>query len=201
MSSLTIREKNLLLGALTLLIIVLSVVYIILPRWRSYQEISMQLESASQQLTMLQNVKHQIEQGESTEAIRAKLYKSAKTLPNSPETAELVFYLQKATIGRGVSLKANIITDPTDVPNSPVKATVAHISINGSYDGINKYLIELEKFPRALWVDQVNIVKPAPPVTGLEAEIQLKSFFLPFDAAYKDEIIPQTSPAGKVNPF
>lgn len=216
MSRLTTREKNLVLICLCLAFAGVIWLYLIQPTWLLYGQDNATLAGLNSRLEELNKFQKDLQENPNDKLEQAKIDELDKKLPNAPETAELLYYLQTAARSHGavlIELTANE-KDNKNQQNSPKQATPSAegkkelpftVKAGGTTEAIMGFLQELEKLSRIVWVQQGEIKKADPQSTPyygpIEAEFKLNSYYLNQNRPYQNNAVPKPAIRGKANPF
>ncbi len=217
MNKLTTRERNLLFAAIFLTFGVVIWIYVIQPTWQQYGQDNLRLAELNTRLAELKKFEKILQENPDAKTEQAKIAEVDKQLPNAPESAELLYYLQTKARSKGAVL-VEYLGEQKENPQekqsqdagqgsaTAQKVLPFTVKVAGTYDAIIGFLQELEKFPRIVWVQQGEIRKKEPQTTGsnygpIEANFAIESYYLPQNRPYQDNVVPKPPIRGKANPF
>jgi len=152
MSRLSTREKILITIAILLGFVYLFQTYFFQPLWDRYQVTKAEVAAKNVELERLK------QGGLNKKALAQNIAELEKTyqkygdkLPDSPQTAELLYFLQDKAAKTGVTLVSMQLAGGPQVNNQTVVTPVT-VETSGSYSATLNLLRELESFPRLVKV-------------------------------------------------
>ncbi len=148
---LTSREKNLIIFGATVLICLLFFNYLLLPEWDNYNALKQQLTTAQDKLFQLKSASKNTSNN-NQEEIKAQLGNLRKEIPATPQSAELLYYIDKAAKDAGVTLDnfecAVGKAETGDGANVDLIPVSAKVTVLGTYNKIQQFIKNTEKLTR-----------------------------------------------------
>lgn len=180
LKSLTSREKNTVILAVTVLFCVFAYIYIFTLFFGQYNKIKSDTSFALGRLKYLKSVKNGLGlTNVRMKEMKDKLVTYRKQIPESTESAELLFYLNQAAQKSGVVLNKfdlSVIEKNSDKKTGTDKNTVkTTISVTGSFVQIRNFLVQTEELPRLTHNNNIAINEIAG-TPRLECIIELTAF-------------------------
>ncbi len=150
MNRLSTREKILITVTVLLGFIYVFHTYYLQPLWLRYQQTQNDVKIKTAKMERLKGYDEQVLDRQI--AVLEKKYQShGDKLPDTPQSAELLYYLHEKAIKTGVELGSMQLLSTGQVTNQTVTIPVA-VETSGSYDAILNFLREIETFPRLVKV-------------------------------------------------
>jgi len=204
--SMTGREKNLITLAITIIFCALFITYLILPGIDKYKSAQSRLTDASARLEQLQKAEETMNSSEEElDQIKDDLQEYRKQLPVSPESAELLYYLNQAAEKSGVSLtKYEFNESEADAEKEPENGLVlvgGKIGVLGTYIQVNNFVNQTEDLTR-ITHNRVITINEIKEKAALECTIEFTSYVAAYGAMNFEHTgdIPNAA-AGKPSPF
>ena len=165
LTRLSLREKILMISTILLGFVYLFHTYFMQPLWNSYQLQKDELKSQTAELQRLKGVDQQQLNRQIAE-LKTKLEKDSVRVPDTPQTAEALYYLQEKAAKAGVDHLLAVQT--SEPPQAAAQITAQQqpqeqgtiipmeVETEGSYSNTLNFLRELEAFPRLAKVMGIN---------------------------------------------
>ncbi len=152
------REKNLIVLAVSFGITAILITYVLLPYWDKLVQVRNDLEAKETALSLIRKVtQNEAALDRKIAELTASLDSLRRRLPVSPETAELLYYINKAAGETSVSLEEM----ETGKGNESVEANLASlavkITITGTYAQTRAFLEKTENLQRINNLTKVEI--------------------------------------------
>ncbi len=201
--SLTAREKNLIAVAVTVIFCSLFLAYLILPAWNQFTEIR---NRAAGKTGLVKQGEPGASGSQGIQDIKSELDGLRRQLPEKPDTAELLFYLNKAAEKTGVVLAGfsceNSTGGKVTSADNDLGSLYAKVQVIGTYAQIRAFVGQTEELPRITHNRVVTINETRDVPNKLEGLIEFSTFVASYgDSRYKNESdIPQ-APTGKQTLF
>lgn len=182
---LTVREKNLVIFAVTVVICSLMATYLILPLKDRYSQNRNNYNESSARLEQLSTAGKQVKgSGENLNQLSVQLAVYRKQLPQEVETAELLYFLHTAALKSGVILEKFESSESQEMSKDEAKESKKivnipfRIRIMGNYHQVRTFLKETEHLKRIVHNQSITINENQTLKT-LECLIQFEAFVKP----------------------
>ena len=179
---LTGREKNMIIGAVTIVFCALFAVYLIVPQWAKYSNTKVELNKTLAGLAKLtESGKAANSMNLNIEKVKGELSELGRKLPTTANTSELLFYLNRAAEKAGVVLEnfesstpdAKTLAQNTETGISPIYSKVR---VTGTYAQIRNFVSQAEGMTRLTYIRAVTVSEVTGMPNTLEGIVELAAF-------------------------
>ena len=203
---LTGREKNLITLAVTIIFCALFISYVLSPGIDKYKSAQAQFAGAAARLTQLQKAEKTINSSQvDLDRLNNELQEYRKQIPVSPESAELLYYLNQAAQKTGVTLVRYEFTpgegDTEQKPDNGLVMSAAKVGVLGTYVQVNNFVKQTEDLIR-ITHNRVVTINEIKEQSKLECIIEFVSYVASYGAGdfRHNSDIPDAA-LGKQSPF
>lgn len=210
MRTLTAREQTLMMAAATLLFCTLFVVYLIMPLWQNYDLVKVELDNTTAGWNKLQAQKKAGAASQDIQKIESEVKLMRKQIPAEANTADLVYYLNRAAGEAGVSLdglevmmpeKKNKNQNQSQNQSQTENFLDAKVTITGSYSRIRDFVARTEAMTRLTHNRAMSVIESHITPGKLESTIEFRAFWARRGTQLQTDSDVPGAGAGGLTPF
>ncbi len=159
-------NRNLAIIILSLVVIICAV-FLLVPEYTMFNQLNHELGLKLAQLDPSNTYYAEVKKVDAALLARSSdLQKVNDALPDSPDLSRIIYFLQLQATQNGLTIKNAVLSKSSlssqNQPEGIIKDIVFSVSLSGSYQSLNKFIIALESSDRIFEITNISFTSTTP---------------------------------------